>query len=213
MINFPSTGFVRRALGLRARAVLHGALDPNHPEVVACNEIAGGIYWQDSVTDETLAQRTRIDQVADGYAVSLHQWFKFVLTYAIRERYEDEQPKYHLVFGSRHPDAIDLMNRAMVKARRDFIGTRFVDGMLFDNQPAEEVIDPHEIGQAILDTIARIRKTTWKLLRVHATISHPCKYNDSEFNRAIKEAIKSGRIGSSSLGRKVEDDADVWSLP
>jgi three-Cys-motif partner protein len=210
LINFLSQGFVRIALGLKGREGDSVLFDMRHPETDRCNQIAGGEYWQTSLIAASLSQSERVDAVANGYAGQLHRWFKWVLHYPIREKYEDKLPKYHLVFGSRHPDAVDLMNRAMVKARRKFVGARFVEGMLFPNQPREEVVDPVEIEQAILNTAACTGRTSWKLLRICATIRNPCLYTDSELNQAVKGAIQSGRLLSSCKGQRVEQDAEVW---
>jgi three-Cys-motif partner protein len=207
LVNFLSTGFVRRAQGILGRM---SRLDPLHSEVLACDQIAGGTYWQPYVADLGLAQKDRIDLIATGYAKRLEQWFDWVLTYPIREQYEDEQPKYHLIHGTRHPDAVDLMNRAMVKARREFVGARFVEGQLFNNQPAEEVVDPIKLQAIVLTTARLLGRTQWFLLRVHTTLSDPCMYTDSEINAGIKQLILSGKLGSSASGRKVEDDAWVW---
>jgi len=212
LVNFLSTGFVRRALGLLDRARQQGVLLSAHPEVTTCDSIAGGTYWQQIVLEESLSQRERIHRVAQGYADSLHQWFQYVLPFPIRQRYGDEQPKYHLIFGSRHPDALELMNCAMVKARREIVDATFVDGMLFPNQPGEEVVDPALVEDLIVRTSTEVGRTTWKLLRVAATISAPCKYTEAELNRAIKAAIKSKRVLSTSTGQRIEKAAEVWPV-
>ena len=210
LVNFMSTGFLRRVLGLRGRADRHGEFDPTHTEVLEANGIAGGTYWQGFAFDEQLSQRDRVDSIASGYASQLNRKFKWVLKYPIREKLGDEYPKYHLIFGSRYPDAVDLMNRAMVKARRQFVDAQCVEGMLFENQPLEEIVVPREVRIALLETAEQIGRTTWKLLRIHATIASLCKYNDSEWDRAIKEAIKLGELRSTSLGNRKEQNAEVW---
>lgn len=212
LINFMSTGFVRRAQGLRSRAFNGDTLDTQHHEVLACNDIAGGDYWQGVVDDASMSQRDRIDSVVRSYAERLEEWFKYVLPYPIRERYGDEQPKYHLIFGSRYPGAIDLMNRAMAKAQRDFVRQFSVQGMLFPNQPAAEVVTPAAIEMLILNTAKRLGRAKWRDLRIQATLSEPHRYTDSELNAAIKSAISSGKLHSSANGSKIEDDADVWPL-
>ena len=210
LINFMSRGFLRRVLGLRRRADRHGEFDPTHTEVLEANRIAGGTYWQRFAFDEHLSQRDRVDSIAAGYASQLNRWFKWVLRYPIREKLADEYPKYHLVFGSRYPDAVDLMNRAMVKARRQCVEAQCVEGMLFENQPLEEVVDSRQIRTALLETAKKTGRTTWKQLRIRATIASLCKYNDSEWDRAIKEAIKLGELRSTSLGNRKEQNAEVW---
>ena len=210
LINFISTGFVRRAEGLRERAMGEGVLDTQHDEVIKCNDIAGGDYWQEIAFDSSLDQEQKIEKIAQGYSQSLDRWFLHRLVYPVREKYEDVQPKYHLVFGSRHPHALELMNRAMIAARRESVGAQFVDGMLFPNEPAKEVIDEHDVQRLIVDTAREIGRTTWESLRVRATIAEPCKYTDSDLNRAIKKAIIARRIMSTAAGTKIENFAKVW---
>ena len=213
LINFMSKGFFRGVRGSKDRMLVDGVIQKDYPLVVNWNEIAGGEYWQKVVFDESLSTSERIDRLAGNYAEKLGQWFRWVLVYAIREKYENRWPKYHLIFGSRSNDGVDLMNRAMVKARREFVGARFVEGMLFDNQPAEEVVDPQKVQEAVIAVARTQGKTTWEILRAYATISNPSMYTDSEFNRAIKQAIQNGRLGSDCSGTKVEEKASVWLNP
>ena len=212
LVNFLSGGFVRRAEGLLPGATHDGLLDKRHDEVLECDAIAGGQYWQEIVTDDSLKHSERVERVASAYANCLHAWFRFVLTYPIREKYTDQVPKYHLIFGSRHEDAIELMNSAMVKARRKSIEAQYVEGMLFPHEPAEEVPDPNAAEQLIVETLGRIGETTWKMLRVHATISLPCKFTKPELNKAIKHSIQTKKIGSQATGTRIEDKAKVWPI-
>ena len=210
LVNFMSRGFMRAVRGMADRILVDGVLQSEHPFVVDWNAIAGSTYWQDMIFQRQLSDSECIEQLAKGYAGRLGQWFKWVISYPIRDNYEDKFPKYHLVFGSRHPDAIELMNRAMVKARREFVGARFVVGHLFPNQPEEEVIEPREVERTVVETSHIIGKATWKDLRVRATIAKPCIYTDSDLNSAIKRAIKKGELLSSGSGQRIEEDAWIW---
>lgn len=211
LVNFMSVGFLRRALGCKQRASTSRGLDKHHPDVLACNAIAGGTYWQSVLEGPCASHGQECDLIAEGYSTQLQKWFDWTLRYAVRERYSAKIPKYHLLFGSRHPDAIDLMNRAMVKARREFVGANFVDGMLFPNQPLQELIDPERIVQALVTEALRNGKMSWKLLRVRTTMANPCSFTDTEINSAIKQAIQSGRLSSDADGTKKQEDALVWA--
>jgi len=114
------------------------------------------------------------------------------------------------MFGSRHPDAIDLMNRGMVKARREFVGSQFVKGCLFANEPKREVVEPAAIERAIIGTSRLLGRVTWKELRIRTTVANPCMYNDSEYNGAIKRLIQRGELKSDCAGNRIEDGAWVW---
>lgn len=209
LVNFMSTSFVRAVQGLRGRCD-----DASSFRYLAAKEgwnvIAGGEYWQEPILSDELRQRDRIDVVARGYADAMKKWYRWILHYPIREKYEDEQPKYHLMFGSRSHHAIDLMNRAMVTARRQFVGARFQEGCLFDMRPEKEVPDSGDMRKLILETSEGIGRTRWEWLRAHSTIREPCLYTDSELNGAIKSAIRSGVIRSNCSGERVAEKADVW---
>jgi three-Cys-motif partner protein len=210
LINFMSTSFLRAVCGLRRLAIRRKSEEVFSSRVDFWNRVAGGDYWQNIIFGPSTVGKHPTDELARGYAEQLKKWFDWTLVYAIREKYENKFPKYHLIFGSRSPDAVDLMNRAMVKARTEFVGARFVTPMLFPNQPAEEIVDPVEIKKIIIDTCSRIGKKPWFILRAHATVSHPCMYTDSQFDIAIKQAIQENAIFSTSKGNKVENFALIW---
>ena len=212
LINFLSRGFLRMIWGLPKPIINKISTDNKHQRIISCNLIAGGTYWQNIAFDRYLSPREQIDNVAQHYSKKLNNWFKWTLTYPIREKYRYELPKYRLIFGSRHNQAVDLMNRAMVKARKEFVGAHFTDGLLFDIRPEKEIPDPVQIMQTILDTSKKIGKTTWQLLRAYTTVDNPGKYTDSEFNREIKKAIQEGKLGSNCTGEKKDDDAFIWPI-
>ena len=213
LINFMSWGFLRGVWGTKTHMMTNGKLNIESPQVLRFNRVAGGTYWQQIAFDYSLSPRARTDRLADGYAKELHRWFKYVLTYAIREKYETRFPKYHLVFGSRSPDAVDIMNRAMVNARREFIKAGFIDGFLFPNQPDKEVIRPEEIKKIIVKTCRKLGRVNWRQLRINATIANPGLYTDSEFNRAIKQALKESSLLSDCPGTKKQENAFIWPPP
>ena len=212
LINFHSSKFVRRARGLLTRASEGGVLNPAHHEVVACDEIAGGSYWQDIIADGKRTGGDCAEAIAAGYVDKLRSWFRWVLDYPIRQTINQRVPKYHLIFGSRSHHGIDLMNRAMVNARRKFVRAESVEGFLFANEPKEEVVDKGKILTAVLDTASLIGPTKWKFLRTETTVRNASRFTDSEFNQAIKKAICSGKLGADCSGTKIENSAKLWPI-
>ncbi len=100
LVNFMSTGFLRAVWGQKTIQENEGIFNKNHPRVLYWNQIAGGDYWQNIAFDNSKSQKERTDKLAKGYGDQLKRWFKYVLPYPIREKYEHEFPKYHLVFGT-----------------------------------------------------------------------------------------------------------------
>lgn len=217
LINFMSASFLRAVRGFQKKVVVSGEVQSDHRLVRRWNAIAGGMYWQHIAYSQLLSSDEEpndeeTDDLARGYAAELQRWFKHVLNYPIRAKYEHKWPKYHLIFGSRYQDGVELMNRAMVKARREFVKKGFIEGHLFPNQPEKEVIDPDEVLRVVLETASQLGKSTWAALRVRATIAVPATYTDSEFNNAIKRAIREGKLGSDCPGTKIEQKAYVWPV-
>lgn len=210
LINFMTWSFLRGVWGTKNHMITNGQIQIHSPHVIRFNQIAGGTYWQKIAFDSFPSQRVRTDSLANGYANELHRWFKYVLTYPIREKYATRFPKYHLIFGSRSHHAVDIMNRAMVRARREFIEAGFIKGFLFPNQPDKEVIRPEEIKKLVIQTSRKLGKVTWTQLRINATIANPGLYTDSEFNRAIKEAIQEEFLLSDCTGKKIQENALIW---
>ena len=209
LINFMSFGFLRAIEGIKECIIDEKGVKAGHSGTLKWNSIAGGNYWQEILFCDKPPMK-KVEFLASGYTKELHRWFRYVLDYPVREKYEDTLPKYHLIFGSRHPDAVELINRAMVKARREFVGSRFVKGMLFDNRPPKEVVNEDEIKDFLLSVLNNIKKSTWKMLRVNTTLAYPCMYTDSEFDRNIKKLIQKKIIKSDSDGNRIENDAKIW---
>jgi three-Cys-motif partner protein len=210
LVNFMTTSFLRAVRGFANRILLQGTLQLDHPLVIKWNKIAGGTYWHDVAFNPSFTENQRADRLAEGYVKQLHRWFDWVIPYPIREKYKHVSPKYHLIFGSRYPGALELMNRAMVTARREFIKAGFIQGFLFPNQPDKEVIRPEEIRKMVIRTSLKLGNATWTQLRINATLANPCLYTDSEFNRAIKQAIRERLLLSDCTGKKIEEDALIW---
>ncbi len=210
LINLMSTSFLRAARSLVNQLRADDGLPCQNHSIVRWNAVAGGTYWQDIACDSQMSNVESVERLAKGYAETLREKFEWVIRYPIRAKYGHKFPKYHLTFGSRHPDAIELMNRAMVKAQREFVGACFVDGFLFPNQPEKEVVEPHAVERAVVETSQTVGKTTWRDLRVRATIAKPCTHTDSEFDSAIKRAIQKGSLASNCSGKRIDNNAWIW---
>jgi len=209
LINFMSTSFYRGIIGPQKDSIEAGVLEAT-PQLAEWNSIAGGDYWQEHVLNTELTTEEKIESIALGYSAQLRKWFRWTLHYPVKDKYDHDLPKYHLVFGSRSHHAVDLMNRAMVKARRKFVGARFVEGFLFDTRPEKEVINPREIRQIAVETLQKLEKSKWSFLRANITVAHPCLYTDSEINNAIKSAIQEGIIQGNCDGKTVKENEFLW---
>lgn len=208
LINFMGTAFCRGILGSQSQSIQQGYIEQT-PQVDEWNKIAGGDYWQQHILNLQISLEEQAQIISSGYADQLNKWFRWSLFYPIKEKYEHNVSKYHLIFGSRSHHAVYLMNDAMVKARREFVGV-MSKGYLIDMTPEKEEINEDEIRKLILDTLSKVGKTSWELLRAESMVRQPCFYKTSEINSAIKKAIKEGHINSDCTGSKVVEGAFVW---
>lgn len=161
LLNFNSPSFIRNGLAaLKAESLKemeHDLSDEElsdidrtmHPEDI--DAIAGGDYWREIIVANSTFQDKEAKCV-DTYLAAMTQYFNGVCSYPIKEKYAHTIPKYRLIFGSRHPDGMLLINDASCTARDNFLKAEVVDGYLLDLRKADERHDPGRLKSAIVNT-------------------------------------------------------------
>ena len=151
LLNFNSATFMRWALAALRRhqgipvATEDEALDqiedqPSEPvELIQLDAIAGGDYWKAIALEPALDFPQKLDRFTRKYTERMLSAFTYAAACDIKAKYHHTVPKYHLIYATRHPDGLEIINDAMFKARREFLGSEFRSGMLFDLTPEEEV--------------------------------------------------------------------------
>lgn len=180
-------------------------------ELATLNGIAGGDYWKEIACDESLSFAGKLDEFTDQYARRMRSSFNYVCTYPVKEKYEHQTPKYMLVYATRHPDGLELMNDAMCDARQQFLGAEFAKGRLFEVTPDDELLDLSNLKTTIL----RIAKDTGtrKQIRHQALVAVFCRYAQKDLNRAVTELLKSGKLHSSTGKTRINDDVKLSTQP
>ena len=107
-------------------------------------------YWRD-IVKSNISFSEMEEKCVFEYMRRMKQYFKEVCCYGIKEKYSHATPKYRLIFGSRHPDALILMNDAICNARDKFLREECVEGLLLDVRTKDESHDPERLRQAILN--------------------------------------------------------------
>jgi three-Cys-motif partner protein len=149
LMNFNSAGFVRCGLGalkMEPTPADSELTDDFYDEPITeiqgmtpqqMDEIAGGDYWRDIVVDSNLTFPGKEKKIGELYANQMNKYYPITVAYPIKAKYHHKVPKYRLIYGTRHPDGIFLMNDIMYDARERFLNSEFTDGMLFDTRPIE----------------------------------------------------------------------------
>jgi len=120
--------------------------------------IAGGNYWIKIAEDSSLDFNEKLNRFLDEYEQRMLGSFTYVTRFAVKEKYHHTIPKYVLIFATRHPDGVRLMNDFMCKARRAFVSDQFEEvnrSALFDLTPAEEKVEPEELSSAIMEIVRK----------------------------------------------------------
>lgn len=224
LMNFNVAIFMRWALAALKRnsempdeeAVESMADDPNESvEHRTLSEIAGGEYWAEIATNDELSFIEKLQAFLAEYTKRMLGSFRFVCTFWVKEKYHHQVPKYVLIFATRHPDGVRLMNDFMCKARRDFVAKHFSNHLLFDLTPEEEIVEAGELKYVIAAVFAESKTSVTRpevqlkllLRRFFARLTV------SEINKAIGEMLKEGRLFSSTGKTRINDTVQLSDKP
>ncbi|MEO1130503.1 MAG: three-Cys-motif partner protein TcmP, partial [Planctomycetota bacterium] len=122
LLNFNVPIFVRWGRAALERPMATKDLEelPQSPELARLDRIVGGSWWR-SIIEATDDFAESVNGVVHGFAEQLRQYFDEVCFHPVYERTSHVAPKYVLVFASRHPQALILMNDEMVKSREALV--------------------------------------------------------------------------------------------
>lgn len=188
--------------------------NPNESvELITLDGIAGGDYWREVANDPSTSFPEKLRLFTKGYLRRLVSSFTFAAAHEVKSKYEHRVPKYALVYGTRHPDGVELMNDAMCKARLDFLGKRFSTGMLFDLTPDEEKPDFGRLYDDLVSLAQEGGPLTRKALRNRAIWKHFGTFESKDVNKAIGKLLKSQRLFSSTGKARINDDVRLNSTP
>ncbi len=204
LMNFNTPIFARWGRAALARDV--PAPDPDNEDIEEFDvpttgipgadrltRVVGGMWWRDILDSEQPFWKM-VDTIAARVGENLRLRFTEVCWVGIRARREHSIPKYHMLFGSRHPDALELMNDAMVKARgySDFQVDLFADEQA-DRFILESASEWTPRGELILQTIRRAF----------------CRYYRKDIRGRIEELLKSGTLESETGKLRINDTTRV----
>ena len=164
--------------------------------------------------DDQMSFVEKIDRFMGEYLERLRGSFRYVCAYDVKEKHKHQVPKYELVFGTRHPHGLELMNDIMCKARRNFLSD-FSQNRLFDCTPAEEIADPEKLEEDVVKILGAAKQPICREeLRLRLILDgYFVKLTASEMNRAIGELLKQKRIYSETKKARINDDVRLSVRP
>lgn len=186
--------------------------DPNESvERQTLSGIAGGDYWIEIASNDSLCFSEKLQAFLGEYAKRMLGSFQFVCRYSVKEKYHHSIPKYVMIFATRHRDGALLMNDFMCKARRNFVASSLPKNTLFDLTPAEEIVEPTELNDAILSVFSqqnqKLKRPEVQMLLMGKGFF--ARSTTSEINTAIGSLLKSGKLFSSTGKVRINDDVSL----
>ncbi len=151
-------------------------------------DILGGEYWKEIMWSKMPPQEKE-KRIVEKYVSLLKQYLPFVGFCPVRERL-DRRVKYYMIFASRHPDALVLMNNIMHKAYFEIMHEIQFKGTLF-----EKIIDWKDVEKGeniediILEYVEKKPGISRKELWIEIVEKNFMKWSSSFFNDRVKKLI------------------------
>jgi three-Cys-motif partner protein len=224
LMNFNVATFMRWALAALKRGDAvppeayedeadYQADDPKERlEIATLNAIAGGDYWI-GIANSEAPFATKLDLFTKDYCERLRESFQHVCSYPVKEKYQHRVPKYMLIYATRSPDGLSLMNDSMCKARRDFLTAEFNSDTLFDLTPPTEQLDSAAIRRDVLEVLERKGRMSRGNLAFEVLSTSFCRCLEGEIKQEIGQLLKSAKIFSSTGKVRINDDVTLSVTP
>jgi three-Cys-motif partner protein len=160
------------------------------------------------------------DSINRAYMSLLRSRFKEVCAQQIKAIYSHKTPKYLLIYGSRSPEGLRVMNDAMAKARQEqalyeeeLIAEREGPGLWLRASPGLIADTHNRLPNIIMDVIGsdKVRRSDLQIAVFRrAGIG---EYSRSDVNNKIAELIKSKRLQSADGKTRLNDDSMIFRSP
>lgn len=219
LVNFNAASFVRR--GLSALALHVPGIDPDEEDteeadaaftttasISKLDEVVGTDDWQPILR----ASRVFADHVRDIeflFRTRLNRRFAEVGSHAVLAKPTHMVPKYYLIFGSRHPQGLELMNDEVVKSRRTLADlARPASPTLFETRSLDLVPDLTAIP-VLLRALPNERRPRREWIQAVMRQQFG-EFSKSEVRRNIESLLKAGEMRSGTGRTRINDETAVW---
>lgn len=220
LMNFNAPSFVRRGL-----AALKLTIPESNPEIEdteeidapiatppsieRLNNVLGGDWWQ-NILKSSASFPEKVQRVINGVCEHLSERFREVCQHAIKALPHHTVPKYYLIFGSRHPDALILMNNEMVKSRQTLAElAKPKDPTLFETRPADLVPDIESLPPIILKHASCPTERGLVILNVIRECF--CQFAVKKIRGCIEDMLKNGTLKSETGKVRINNKVKIFA--
>ena len=180
----------------------------------ALTEILGGEYWKE-IMWSNLPAEDKEKNVVEKYVNMLRKYLPYVGFCPVREKL-GKRVKYYMIFASRHPDALLLMNDIMFRAYFEIMHEIQFEGTLF-----EKVLDWKDVSEAgniekvIIEHVEKKPGISRKDLWLEIVKDNFMKWDSTFFKSSIKKLIFEDppKIRFISLTNRFNEDSKLYIIP
>lgn len=221
LMNFNASSFVRR--GLAALKLMVPESDPEiedaeeidapivtPPSIEHLNTVVGGDWWQPILKSFT-SFPSQVQDLTNGVCARLSKRFNEVCQHPIKAQPQHTVPKYFLIFGSRHPDALILMNDQMVKSFKKLAElAKPKDPTLFETRSIDLVPDIERLPEIILKYTSQPTERGIVILNV----IRECfgQFSRKEIRGCIEQMLKDGKLQSETGKVRINDKVKIFAV-
>lgn len=155
----------------------------------------GGDYWKSILWDSTISAEEREFKLIEAYRQKLATYLPYTGCCPVREGPRD-RIKYFIVFVSRHPDAMLLMNDAMIKAYFMRMNEDEWGGTLFAQTNWTEWVSTDGLDDAIIDEVRKAPGLTREEIWTRIVHQNFMKYRASDYGEAVNKLIANNMLRS-----------------
>ena len=221
LLNFNAPSFVRRGLAALKLAIPESDTQIEDteeidapfaapPSIECLNLVVGGDWWQ-PILASPAPFPTKVQHLTDGVCARLSERFKEVCQHPIKALPHHIVPKYFLIFASRHPDALILMNDQMVKSRKTLAElAKPKDPTLFEMRPTVLVPDIETLPQVILKHASQPTERAIAILNV----IRECfgQFARKEIRGCIEQMLRDDKLRSETGKIKINDKVKIFAV-
>lgn len=221
LMNFNAESFVRRGLAALKLAIPES--DPEiedteeidaplgtPPSIERLNRVVGGDWWK-NIIDSSLNFSEKIQNVTNGVYERLKERFNEVCQHAVKALPHHVVPKYYLIFGSRHPDALKLINNEMVKSLQTLADlAKPKDPTLFEMRSIELVPDIEKLPSIILKYTSQ--PTERGLVILSIIREYFCQFSIKQIRGCIEGMLREGKLESETGKIKINDKVKIFDV-
>lgn len=156
-------------------------------------EVFGGDYWKPIMFDGTLSPEEREVRLIGAYEEQLGRYLPYVGSCPVRASAR-ERIKYFIVFASRHPDAMLLMNDAMAQAYFKHMHESAVAGTLFEKTSWQDERHVAGLREEIVRQVSSYPGQSRKNLWLRIVKANFMRYLEKEYRQTVQELVNEGGL-------------------